>query len=84
MSLGEVEKVVRRCERRLESLEQDVHVDDDRYQALLRDFPRLWEAATDQEKKGLIRCIFSAIWFRDGDVTRYELWEPFAALLPEA
>ena len=84
MSLGEVEKVVRRCERRLESLERDVHVDDDRYQALLRDFPQLWETATDQERKGLIRCIFSAIWVRDGDVTRYELRDPFATLLPEA
>ena len=71
----------RECSLRLEKLERDVQASDARYEDLLRDFPRLWAAATDEERKGLLRCIFSAIWVKDGIITAYEPREPFAGLL---
>ncbi|MEA3339027.1 MAG: recombinase family protein [Chloroflexota bacterium] len=84
VSASELKREKQRCERRLEYLEREAHADDGRYGALLRDFPRLWEAATEKERKGLVRCIFSDIWLRDGDVAEYDVRPPFAKLLPAA
>ncbi len=84
LSKGEFKESQRRCDRQMERLEQEMHTDDDRYSVLLRDFPRLWAAATEKERKGLVRCIFSDIWLEDGAVVEYELRGPFAELLPQA
>ena len=83
LSLGEFRELERECSLRLEELERDMRAGDARYEALLSDFPRLWAAATNEERKGLLRCIFSAIWVKDGVITAYEPREPFAGLLPD-
>lgn len=82
MSPSEFRQVKQRCERRLERLEREMHADDDRYADLLRDFPRLWQAATTKERKGLIRCVFSTIWLEDGEITGYDVRAPFEELVP--
>ena len=82
LSKGEFKELQRRCERRLESLEREVHTDDERYCALLRYFSRLWKAATEEERKGIIRCIFLNIWLKDGEVVGYDVREPFANFFP--
>ena len=84
LSKGEFKESQRRCDRQMERLEQEMHTDDDRYSVLLRDFPRLWAAATEKERKGLVRCIFSDIWLEDGMVVEYDVRGPFAELLPQA
>lgn len=84
ISTGELKQEVRRCERRLDYLARQLKVNDDRYTTHLRDFPRLWEAATALERKGLIRSIFSAIWFQDGQVIGYDVRAPFSDLLPQS
>lgn len=82
IDISELENVTQQCHRRMERLEQDLHADDDRQATLLRDFSRLWNAATDLERKGFIRCIFSNIWLEDGKVVGYDVREPFRDLLP--
>lgn len=82
LSHGEFRELERECSLRLGKLERDVQTSDAHHEALLRDFPRLWAAATDEERKGLLRCTFSAIWVKDGTITAYEPRDPFAALLP--
>lgn len=83
ISQGEFRELERECLRRLEKLKRNTRAGDARYEELLRDFPRLWAAATVEERKGLLHCIFSAIWVRDGIITAYEPRDPFAALLPD-
>ena len=57
---GEFRQLERECRRRLENLKRKTLAGDARYEKLLRDFPRLWAAATVEERKGLLRCIFSS------------------------
>ncbi len=83
LSAGELKEVARECMRRLEKLERDVQAGNERYVELLRDFSRLWDTATVEERKGLLGCIFSAIWVRDGKIVGYEPRDPFVPLLPE-
>ncbi len=82
ISQTEFRELERECQRRLKKLRRDSQAGDTRYEDLLRDFPRLWTAATNEERKGLLRCIFSVIWIEDANVTTYEPRAPFAALLP--
>jgi len=83
LSDGEFRELKRECARKLERLERAASVEDAGCADLLRDFPGLWDAATDKERKGLLHCIFSTIWLEDGDVVGYEPREPFLGLLPE-
>ena len=82
LSMGEYEELADRCQRRLEILKRKVQVEGDRYRAMLRDFPQLWAAASNKERKGLIRCVFSRILLEDGEVVGYKVREPFKGLLP--
>jgi DNA invertase Pin-like site-specific DNA recombinase len=82
ISLGEFRELERECRRRLQKLERDGRYASVRQERLLRDFPRVWAAATNEERKGILRCIFSAIWIKDGEIVAYEPRGPFAALLP--
>jgi hypothetical protein len=83
ISVGEFKALRRRCENQLKHLEQKSRADDTHHQAFLRDFPHLWKAATLKERRGLLRCIFSIIWLRDGEVVGYEARAPFEDLLPD-
>jgi DNA invertase Pin-like site-specific DNA recombinase len=84
ISQGELKQAVRRCERRLDALAREKCAEDDCYTKLLRGFPQLWETATVVERKGIIRSIFSAIWFQDGQVIGYDVRAPFSGLLPRS
>ncbi len=83
ISIGEFKEAERQCESHIAHLEQQIHIDDDYHQAFLRDFPRLWKAATETERRGLLRSIFSVIWLRDGEIVGYETRTPFKDLLPD-
>ncbi len=83
LSQGEYRDLDRDYRRRLEKLERDALVENEYHLELLRDFSRLWAAATVEERKGLLRSIFSVIWVEDGVITAYEPREPFAALFPD-
>ena len=54
-----------------------------RYRVVLEDFSRLWEVATEKERKGLLRCIFSRIMLDNGEIVEYKAREPFRSLLPD-
>jgi hypothetical protein len=83
LSSGEVREERRLCQQELERLDREVAREESGQADLLRGFSQVWEAATDKERRGLIQCVFSAIWLKDGEVTRYEVRPPFADLLPD-
>ena len=84
IALQELKEIERECLRRLGKLKRAVQAGDERYVELMRDFPRLWDAATVEERKGLLRSIFSVIWVEDGEIVGYEPRDPFVPLLPES
>jgi hypothetical protein len=83
LSSGEAREERRLCQQELERLDREVAREEVGQAELLRGFSQVWEAATDKERRGLIQCVFSAIWLKDGEVTRYEVRPPFADLLPD-
>jgi DNA invertase Pin-like site-specific DNA recombinase len=84
LSQGELNEIERECARRSRKLRKAMQTGDERYIKLLRDFPRLWKAATPKERKGLLRSIFSVIWVKDDEIVGYEPRDPFVPLLPES
>ncbi|MBN1955842.1 MAG: recombinase family protein [Anaerolineae bacterium] len=83
-SSGEYRDLKRECQRRLVELERRTRVEDACYKRFLRNFSQVWDAATDEERKGLLQCIFTVIWVEDGKIVSYEVREPFIEPLGEA